>query len=564
MQKFRPPLSSDECILLDTLAGLDFSTFNETDVREEYIRPLLTVLGYRKDRDYSVDTEESFKLTEPFLRIGRDRIKLDYLNAVRKQNFWFIEAKDGSAGQSAAIPDADVCQAYFYALHQSVNCRYFAVCNGWFFNLYDRVTLDAKLTPLLSVKHSEIRDRFLEIDAFIGATQVLANVKTRLIGEIEKVLSAEVTLERLEEFVGEVKAASNRVRPKVLENFRINYRRETTSHEQTFDQILERMRADQILDTFFLTAISVADIRKVSNALVSKVRASSHSNHLLLFDKLLLNTLRPVNYFFYINAVHFLLRLLDEGIENVDYHEGGGKVSVRDLLHRYLWWVLTRFEDRQDIRLLTLFEGVYARTFKRIIILMRDSRFSIEASVAFDKFIQPEEQVAARSLSPAAVMLNVVQAATHRGCAGMLGKFYDASRRSFKSALAEQELNNLFLASNDLLSRTETDYLRIRQELGTEWSELLFLDGLFSSWDPIIAAAMEMLSPREDVVRQLPSRIKKQITHVLSVGVAGGTGMKFEKAYSVPTHPAVPGEPDLTVQFFSPRYHATPDQNEEF
>jgi len=195
--------------------------------------------------------------------------------------------------------------------------------------------------------------------------------------------------------------------------------------------------------------------------------------------------------------------------------------------------------------------------------LMRESRLSIEASVAFDKFIQPEERIAARAFSPAATMLTLVQAATHRGCAEMLDKFYDSSTRNFKYALAEQELNHLTLASNDLLSRTAADYIRIRQELGPEWSELLFLDELFSSWDPIIAATMEMLSPRTNVVRQLPSRIKKQIAHVLSIGVAGGTGMKFQEAYSVPRHP-IPGEPDLTAQFFSPSYHATPDQNEEF
>jgi hypothetical protein len=113
MQKFRPPLLMSEIEDLERLATLDFTSFNETDVRETYIRPILTLLGYQKDRDYSVSTETSFTLGEPFLRIGRDRIKLDYLNTVRKQNFWLIEAKDGSAGANGLIADDDVCQAYF-------------------------------------------------------------------------------------------------------------------------------------------------------------------------------------------------------------------------------------------------------------------------------------------------------------------------------------------------------------------------------------------------------------------------------------------------------------------
>lgn len=266
MQKFRPPLSSSELAHLTELAKLDFSTFNETDVRETYIRPLLNLLGYQKDRDYSVSTEESFKLGEPFIRIGRDRIELDYLNAVRKQNFWLIEAKNGNPDGKAAIPDGDVCQAYFYALHQSTNCQYFVVCNGWLFNLYDRDNLDASLTPQLSVKRSELRDRLLEIDAIIGATQVQSHVKSRLLDEIGRALSAEVSLERLDEFVEAVKGASNRARPKVLDNFRVNYRREATDREKSFTEILQSMRADQVVDTFFLSSISIEEVGKVWGA----------------------------------------------------------------------------------------------------------------------------------------------------------------------------------------------------------------------------------------------------------------------------------------------------------
>lgn len=563
MQKFRPPLSNSELAHLSTLAGLDFSTSSETDVREIYIRPLLTLLGYQKDRDYSVSTKESFKLAEPFLRIGRDRIKLDYLNAVRKQNFWLIEAKDGSAGRVATIRDEDVCQAYFYALHQSVNCRYFVVCNGWLFNLYDRDTLDAGLTPLLTVKSSELAARFLEIDALIGATQVQSHVKRRLIDEVERVLSAEVSLERLEEFVQAVKNASDRVRPKVLENFRVNYRREATDREQSFAQILQQMRADQIVDTFFLTLTSVGDIGKVSEALVDKVIATSGSHHLLLFDKVLLNTLRPVSYFFYINGIHFLLRLVDKGIENVDYYENGKRAAVRDLLHQYLWWVLTRFEDREDIRMLTLFEGVYSRTLKRALIMLRAPRVSIEESVEMERFFLPEEKVAAGSVCPAAVLISLVQGATIRACGEMIGKFYDDKKRGFKIALAEQDLQNLIVASDQFLQRTESDYIRIRQELGSDWSELLFLDELFGKCDPVIAATMEMLTAREDTVRQLPSNIKKQISHVLSIGVAGGTGMNFEKKYSVKTRRFSETQYP-TAEFFSRNYRANPAAYEEF
>jgi hypothetical protein len=387
-----------------------------------------------------------------------------------------IEAKGGSTGQNGMIADEDVCQAYFYALHQSVNCRYFVVCNGWLFNLYDRDTLDTELSPLLTIKSSELLTRFLEIDAIIGATQVQSHVKLRLVEEIERVLAAEVTLERLEEFVEAVKGASRRAWPKALENFRVNYRREGSDRERSFAQILQQERADRIVDTFFQTVTTNGDIGKVSEALVEKVITTCGADHYLLFDRLLLNSLRPVTHNFYINSIHFLLRLVDRGIETVDYSENGEKVPVRELLHRYLWWALTRFEDRPDIRILTLFESVYSRTLKRLFIMLPVQRGSIEQAVAFERFVLPEEKVSAGALCPAQILIELVQGATMRACGEMLAQFYDEKNRHFKVALAEQELQNVMAASAQFLQSTETDYLRIRSELGTSWSETQFLD----------------------------------------------------------------------------------------
>lgn len=48
MYKYRKPLEVHEIEKLQELSQLNFSTMNETDVREEYITPLLTLLGYKK------------------------------------------------------------------------------------------------------------------------------------------------------------------------------------------------------------------------------------------------------------------------------------------------------------------------------------------------------------------------------------------------------------------------------------------------------------------------------------------------------------------------------------
>jgi hypothetical protein len=275
----------------------------------------------------------------------------------------------------------------------------------------------------------------------------------------------------------------------------------------------------------------------------------------LLFERLLLNSLRPVTHNFYINAIHFLLRLVDRGIETVDYSEKGETVPVRELLHRYLWWALTRFEDRPDIRILTLYESVYSRTFKRLFIMLPVQRGSIKQAVAFERFVLPEEKVAAGALCPAQILIELIQGATMRACGEMLARFYDDEKRHFKAAMAEQELRNVMTTSARFLQSTETDYMRIRSELGTSWSETQFLDSLFAGWDRLIAASMEMLTPRDETVRLLPSKLKKQICYVLSIGVAGGLGEGFAKKYAVRTRQLAERD-KLIAEFFSTGFKA--------
>jgi hypothetical protein len=49
MKKYRPPLTDTELQELEKLSTLEFSTYSEADVREEYLMPILRLLGYRKD-----------------------------------------------------------------------------------------------------------------------------------------------------------------------------------------------------------------------------------------------------------------------------------------------------------------------------------------------------------------------------------------------------------------------------------------------------------------------------------------------------------------------------------
>ena len=99
---------------------------NEAEVRAEVIDKLLQKLGYRKDnirREVPID-----------IQAGRGKPKrcfADYVISVDKKKF-IIEAK---SSKKSIVNKNVVAQAKSYALH--LHAKYFAICNGKEFALYE-------------------------------------------------------------------------------------------------------------------------------------------------------------------------------------------------------------------------------------------------------------------------------------------------------------------------------------------------------------------------------------------------------------------------------------------
>ena len=75
--------------------SLNFDSWNESDVREDFIAPLLKILGYAKGTVNEIVREKSLNLSEKYHRIGRKQVAIDYVPTVRFKKFWIIEAKPG-------------------------------------------------------------------------------------------------------------------------------------------------------------------------------------------------------------------------------------------------------------------------------------------------------------------------------------------------------------------------------------------------------------------------------------------------------------------------------------
>lgn len=149
----------------------NFAEMNETDVREEIIRPLLHRLGYRRGTENNIRTELTLRYPRQFL--GRKspkhdpvlRGRADYICEVIPYARWVVEAKSPEAELSVD----DVEQAHSYATHPEVGAFYSLLTNGRCFRLY--ATTNPSV-PVLEWNFNETDSRWIEISNVLNPTAI--------------------------------------------------------------------------------------------------------------------------------------------------------------------------------------------------------------------------------------------------------------------------------------------------------------------------------------------------------------------------------------------------------
>lgn len=121
---------------------IDLSKFNETDIREEILSPLLRSLGYRTGGTHSIERERLLKYEHN--QLGRKKPtdpvlkgKVDYVLTAGGRVRWVIEAK----APSVEISWEDIAQAFTYARHPEINAVFYVVCNGHYLNVYQTINV---------------------------------------------------------------------------------------------------------------------------------------------------------------------------------------------------------------------------------------------------------------------------------------------------------------------------------------------------------------------------------------------------------------------------------------
>lgn len=136
---------------------MNFDRFNETDVREEIIAPLIREMGYRSGTEHNILRELSLRYDRHFL--GRKdekkdpplRGKADYILEAGGLVRWGIEAKS----PSSEFTIDEVEQAWTYANHPEVSAVYFSLCNGRNFKIYQTIH-GFKHEPIFSISYEQL------------------------------------------------------------------------------------------------------------------------------------------------------------------------------------------------------------------------------------------------------------------------------------------------------------------------------------------------------------------------------------------------------------------------
>lgn len=535
MYKYLKPLSEDNKVLLEKLGQKDFSNYSEADIREEVIAPILKMLGYEKNTDYEVEREESFAIKEMFLNVGRTRIDLDYLCNIRKNNFWLIEAKNG---KNKELIEEELQQAYLYSLHPKINCRYFAVTNGWVFNLYDRNKYlkddNANIfEPVLSIKHAEFKDKFAALYHYLGASNVLFNVKEEvLLSEIEKTMSSEVYLNRLHYFETKV---SNIIKKSKREVYRNIAKLEDSADE--YEQFLKSQKFQDLPNAVFAKRSIHKNIDIGCSVIKENLLAlkkyyeedwsplDSFIRELLPFERIYcVNLYEPAYYY---NVISLLIKFhFDKDYQGMWCKYNNKKIELSDLLEEYLYELYSFFPNKPQVRLLIYLYTLSYRLAKMIVYGFEPVKAIAQLKMLHKEYMISEEELGKVFYSKRNELIafaeDITQQTMNMSIRNIIDKNYNISVEK-----AEKNIKDLEHLIENLSKKI--DYEKVKKQISDDEQDGMMAadDDMENPWRLIIFAISNILPTNYT----LSDRCRKQLDKIHKIGFDySGTKLDSENA----------------------------------
>ena len=302
--------NSIETFFVARWKSLDFTTWNEMDIREEFVAPLLGVLGYSKGTINDVIREHALKLSEPYHRIGRQRVSIDYVPTVRMKQFWIIEAKPGSPRR---MDFGDLLQAHLYAIHPEVQARFLVVTNGWEIRMYDALSVQSWDDVSLICTKENCETTFEELTQALGARNMQDYIRQRTVQALRDALAVEIDERRITSLDQELRAVVQEGRRTVRSNARAFQRAAWRAAEEEEKSKLKESSLEQLLVAMEIP--TQANMVAASEYYRRVIDAEGETERQTLVDRLAMISRGRPHAVFRVGAVFVLSRLLLKGFD---------------------------------------------------------------------------------------------------------------------------------------------------------------------------------------------------------------------------------------------------------
>lgn len=415
------PLTDEQVKRLTHVQSYDVSKFNEADVREYIISPILRVLGYDKNTPFSTSLENTLYY------LGQKR-RSDYQAMLWEENFWLIEAKKPDLAEEFNY-DA-FSQALEYSVHPKVNAVLIVLCDGVKIEIFDReVDVDK---PILRVPIKNLVADFNKVRAILEPMQIWFFEKRRILRQLDRVFDKEFVMDRVEEFTDLVAKRLRSKSQQIIENFR----KVQKGPEDAQMKAAENATLIELTEVFMWYDNPVPVDNRVNRRLVELSQPSSFQTMHRIFP----DSPRPANESFMAQAGTYLLGL-GEVRETVEWSPSWlangpmTQVSVATLSKFYLDQCLTYFRDSEPHQLI-LMAANSAKRIMKILTIANDEVRNVGTEMhAVSRYYLPEMTWGQILASPEKELIGLIDQA-HRNAAADIVKRCTDGNRKFKTESA--------------------------------------------------------------------------------------------------------------------------------
>ncbi len=336
---------------------IDFSDWNENDIREDFIAPLLRILGYAKNTLNDIIREQTLRLNEPYQRIGRTRINIDYIPTFKLKSFWIIEAKSGITRE---MNFGDFSQAYLYANHPEVKSYYIILINGWEIRIYNAQESSDWDDTLLVSNQSNCDSTFTQLIDLLSSNKIIQTLRKRIINSIEDTFSVEIEEIRLDQFQVELDKTMRNLKKIVNNNsreFQIKTDQEIDNQTKAW---IEKASINELLE--FMN-IPILNRPFEAEEYIKRIKNSEENERINLLLELIKKCNTKSHTIFKMWTIYIMAKLLNNDIRIDSTSEFRGiQIEFNDLIRKnFSYW-----EENEIINAINHFDNITIRLSKRI------------------------------------------------------------------------------------------------------------------------------------------------------------------------------------------------------